>query len=355
MKLLAAVLGLVFSANAIAQAADTAQSPPRLRGTMVSPNIDDAGLKTLGQGWNANLIRWPLVFYSSKQSQPTTAEYDAWLDGALKRLDAALPSCERYGLNVAIAIHSAPGGGFVQGYFAADGKFFTDKSCQDRFVANWQSMTKRYKDAKAVWAFDIVNEAGDIPTANGCQRWQDLALRTAKAIREIDPQRRLIVEAPQWGDPKGFVGFHPIDCENVVYSFHMYLPHKFTHQRLSADGPPVPYPGEIEGRHWDKAALDEAMKPAIEFQKQYHVPIYVGEFSAIRWAPGDSGYRYLKDVIELFEEHGWDWSYHTFREWDGWSVEHTGDRSHPAPATQPTAREKLLREWFSHNQKPRWK
>lgn len=33
--------------------------------------------------------------------------------------------------------------------------------------------------------------------------------------------------------------------------------------------------------------------------------------------------RYLADVIDLFEEYGWDWSYHAFREWAGWSVEHT--------------------------------
>jgi len=94
------------------------------------------------------------------------------------------------------------------------------------------------------------------------------------------------------------------------------------------------------------------MLPAIEFQQAYNVHIYVGEFSVIRWAPGDSGYQYLRDVIDLFEEYGWDWSYHAFREWDGWSVEHGPDRSDRKPTDRPTARMKLLLDWFAMNRRP---
>ena len=66
--------------------------------------------------------------------------------------------------------------------------------------------------------------------------------------------------------------------------------------------------------------------------------MYLGEFSAIRWAPGDSAYNYLQDLIDIFEEHGWDWAYHAFREWDGWSVEHGPDPKDHARAKTPTAR-----------------
>ena len=91
------------------------------------------------------------------------------------------------------------------------------------------------------------------------------------------------------------------------------------------------------------------MAHVLEFQQKYDVPIYVGEFSAIRWAPENSAYRYLNDVIEIFEEYGWDWTYHAFREWSGWSVEHTEDRSNNSPATEPTERELLLRRYFKKN------
>jgi hypothetical protein len=102
---------------------------------------------------------------------------------------------------------------------------------------------------------------------------------------------------------------------------------------------------------WDKAALEKVLKPVVDFQKRYNVHIYLGEFSAIRWAPGDSGYRYLKDCIEIFESHDWDWSYHAFREWNGWSVEHGPDRADNKPAATPTDRQKLLCDWFAKNKR----
>ena len=94
------------------------------------------------------------------------------------------------------------------------------------------------------------------------------------------------------------------------------------------------------------------LKPVVDFQRKYGVHVYIGEFSAIRWAPGDSACRYLRDVIEIFETHEWDWSYHAFREWQGWSVEHGPDAADNKPAATPTDRQQLLRTWLSKNAKP---
>ena len=44
------------------------------------------------------------------------------------------------------------------------------------------------------------------------------------------------------------------------------------------------------------------------------MPYYIGEFSVVCWAPEGSGEQYLRDVMELFEQRGWSWSYHAFRE-----------------------------------------
>lgn len=92
----------------------------------------------------------------------------------------------------------------------------------------------------------------------------------------------------------------------------------------------------------------------IDFQCTYNVHIYIGEFSAIRWAPGDNACAYLRDAIEIFEQYGWDWSYHAFREWNGWSVEHGPDRNNNQPAAEPTDRQLLLQKWFGENRKPAW-
>jgi len=61
----------------------------------------------------------------------------------------------------------------------------------------------------------------------------------------------------------------------------------------------------------------------------------------------------LSDCIDIFEEYGWDWSYHAYREWTGWSVEDENQPMNiPKPATADTDRKKVLLSWFAKNTKP---
>jgi hypothetical protein len=181
--------------------------------------------------------------------------------------------------------------------------------------------------------------------------WHSLATKTARAIRAIDPDHAIIIEPGPWGSPAGLEFFEPIDVERVVYSVHMYQPHQFTHQGVYNSPTGVDYPGEIDGRMWDKEALRKALQPARDYQIDYGVHIYIGEFSAIRWAPGTSARDYLSDVIDIMEEYEWDWAYHAFREWDGWSVEHGSDPKDRSRAEEPTDRQKLLTGWFEKNER----
>ena len=135
----------------------------------------------------------------------------------------------------------------------------------------------------------------------------------------------------------------------MVYSVHMYMPHQFTHQGVYKNPTGLSYPGVIQGKRWDKEELRQALQPVVDFQRAHGVHIYLGEFSAIRWAPGDSAYNYLRDLIDIFEENGWDWAYHAFREWDGWSVEHGPDPKDHARSKTPTKRQELLQSWFAKN------
>src|SRR5690606_10548264 len=99
--------------------------------------------------------------------------------------------------------------------------------------------------------------------------------------------------------------YEPLDVPGVVYSVHLYEPMQFTHQGV-VDGLPVgpTYPGEINGKQWDQEALRRAIDPVRQFQLDYGVPIFIGEFGAARWAPGDSTERYLSDCIDIFEAYG---------------------------------------------------
>lgn len=322
----------------------------RLRGAMVSPSATADDLRTLGRVWKANLIRWQLTGFKPGIDTGDPAVYDAFLEGELKKLDAALPVCEEVGLMVVVDLHTGPGH-----WAEGEKNLFASAACQKRFVEIWEGIARRYKDAKAVWGYDLLNEPLENAAAEDTLDWQGLAEKAARAVRAIDPHRAIIVEPAPWGGPDAIRNLQPIDVPGVVYSVHMYAPFAFTHQGVFGDPPkPIAYPGEIEGKRWDKAALEAALAPVIEFQKTYGVHIFLGEFSAIRWAPDSSAQRYLSDCIDIFESHGWDWTYHAFREWSGWSAEHGSDRADAEPAKEPTDRQRLLMGWFAKNARPAW-
>ncbi len=324
---------------------------PHLRGVMHGPRFDETNIRDLALEWNANLIRWQLNWTPMKEAEEWARDldaYDRWLDSALIECDKALDACEKYRIMVLVDLHTPPGGRAAGGVC----RMFQEQRYQDKLIEVWDKIARRYRGRQVVYAYDLLNEAVEGTVAKGLLDWRDLATKAAETIRTIDPGKPVVFEPGPWGGPDGFDFLEPLDADRVIYSFHMYRPHSFTHQGVHDDRTGIAYPGQIDGQYWDKEALREAMRPAIEFQQAFNVHIYVGEFSAIRWAPGDSAYTYLRDVIDLFEEYGWDWSYHAFREWDGWSVEHGPDRTDHRPTSLPTRRMQLLLSWFERNERP---
>ncbi|OGV69531.1 MAG: hypothetical protein A3K19_13920 [Lentisphaerae bacterium RIFOXYB12_FULL_65_16] len=323
---------------------------PRLRGVMSPNQFRDEDLRVLGMDWKANLIRWQLTRnWGAKNTDRDLAEYDRWLDGKLADLDKALEACQRYGIKVVVDLHSPPGGRYEN----SDMAMFYEAVYQEHFVKVWERMATRYRGNPAVWGYDLVNEpVQSEPSPAGLGDYLGAQVRAARAIRAIDPVTPIIIESDQWDSASAYADLVPVDVPNVVYQVHMYYPGTFTHQGVYGSVTGVTYPGQVDGKPLDKAALRRHLQPVRDFQLAYNVHIYVGEFSAIRWAPGDSAFQYLRDCIDIFEEYGWDWSYHAYREWDGWSVEHGPDRDDHKPTATPGDRMQLLLGWFGKNAKP---
>ena len=329
---------------AVTAVLSSAETPTRYRGAMIAPNGFDADdLEVFADQWNGNLVRWQLNFNS-----PTTEEYFDYLEKECEKFDKMIPLLEDRGVKVCLDLHDPPGG-FNEDYIM---RIFVDEPFSEMFVEIWERLAKRYAGQSVIWGYDLVNEPVDgIPSQGDYHiSWRDLAERAAHRIREIDQEVPIVFEPANYASLRCFKDLEPLNLPNVIYSCHEYIPVEFTHQTVMKDFTnPVTYPGEISGEYWDKERLRQALSGVIAFQQKYNVPIFVGEFSAIRWAPGNSAYNYLKDAIELFEEYGWDWTYHAFREWDGWSVEHTSDKNDNQPAAEPTDRELLLRSYFQKN------
>lgn len=326
----------------------TGHKVPRLRGVMSPQKFRDEDLRVLGLEWKANVIRWQITRnWGRAGTDRDLAEYDDWFNAKLGELDEALAACRRYGLKVVVDMHTPPGGRYENKELA----IFHEPRYQDHYVALWKRIARRYKGNTTIWGYDLVNEpVQNTPSPPGVPDYLGTQVRAAKAIRALDPKIPIFIEAGEWDSPGGYRDLVPVDISRVIYQVHMYVPGEFTHQGVFNKKTGIRYPGVIGGKPWNKDRLRKVLQPVREFQLAYNVHIYVGEFSAIRWAPGAA--QYLSDCIDLFEEFGWDWTYHAYREWDGWSVEHSSNRADHVPTKEPTDRKKLLLKWFARNQQP---
>lgn len=345
-ELIAGELPYRLSENFKAEYTERVSGVPVLRGMMSPEQLRDGDLEEL-RSWGANLVRWQIIRnWLATGTDRDPEEYLGWFRSKLDELDRALELCRGLGLKLVIDLHAPPGGRHAGSDYEV--ALFHEPDYAEMFYELWEEIAKRYKGHPAVWGYDIMNEPVQARWPAAVD-YQTLCYETARRIRAVDPEVPIIVESADWASPKGFAELQPLPFPNIVYQVHMYLPHKFTHQDVGAHrhSPPVSYPGVFDGVEYDREQLKRELRPVREFQERCGARIYVGEFSAARWAPGAA--QYLEDVISICEEYGWDWSYHAFRESDVWNVEMTGTRANPGRPAEDTDRKKVLLKYFKLN------
>lgn len=142
-------------------------------------------------------------------------------------LDSNITWAQNSGLYLNLNMH-VPQGGFQSGGGGLD--LWTDPENQNRFVALWQEIARRYATEPVIAGFGLLNEP---TTTESREQWQALAQRTADSIRAVDPWHLLIVECIIWiwenyemtDDPAEYQFL--IDDDNTMYEFHTYRPHDF--------------------------------------------------------------------------------------------------------------------------------
>jgi endoglucanase len=286
---------------------------------------------------------------------------------AFDRLDSILDSCERYGVAVVVDPHTVPG---CRDDFTTfpDDELWNDDKFHDLAEQLWSYIAERYQDRGPVIAgYDLLNEPAvmDVRADSGTASWNELALRLTAAVRAHDTEHDVIIGSAISPKPQGALWYTrfesveelpPPPDDKIVISPHMYAPHAFTNQGVSEQYPLGPtYPGTVTGQDWeglpptvhfDQAALRDYLSPALAYADRYAVPIYVGEFSAARWT-GDPGNRYLEHCLRFFESHGWSWTYHSWREWQGWNAEMNNYDMDDQTQYETTPRLELLKRYFA--------
>ena len=295
-----------------------AQRRQPLRGCMLPHGTKEEDIATLAS-WGATLVRFQIARnWTGVDDNQDLAEYAAWVDSLLDNLAEVLEWCAARGMKVCVDLHTPPGG--KRAGDRAMNMFF-QKKFADAFVGTWRRIATRFKGHPALYGYDLVNEP--IQREPAPFSYWELQKRAAEAIRAIDPDAAIVVESNLGCVAESYRYLSPLAMDNVIYQVHLYKPYEYTHQGVWGNpfeegGRPLVWPDPARG--WTQDHLRRVLAPVREFQKKHKCRIYVGEFSAVSWAPGAENY--LRDCIALFAEYGWDWTYHAFREWGAWSVEH---------------------------------
>lgn len=131
--------------------------------------------------------------------------------------------CEKYSLNVVLNLHKAIGN-YCDIY--EEVQLLDDEELQKRFIAMWLMLEERFSDHPNV-AFELLNEVRDVDP----EKWNDLAKKTINEIRKINKSRKIIIGSICWNSVGMLDKLKLFDDDNVIYTFHMYEPFPFTHQR----------------------------------------------------------------------------------------------------------------------------
>jgi endoglucanase len=260
----------------------------------------------------------PQPMFRHNQADRLPLDYLAYLDAAVKMiLDQ--------GLAVILDMH--PESEFKQ-------KLVADDAFVEQFEDFWRAFARHYANTNPdLVYFEILNE----PEFRDRYRWQGVQSRLAMAIREGAPAHTIIVAGANWSNDNELLSMEPLHDSNIVYNFHFYDPHIFTHQGATwttnfqhylAD---LPYPSTPENvrtaaavipdevnriqvirygfDRWNRTRIDEEFDQVAAWGKRWSVPLTCNEFGVYRKTSNpQSRAAWISDVRSSLEKRNIGWT-----------------------------------------------
>lgn len=260
----------------------------------------------------------PQPMMEAGERRDGAAEYFGYLDAAVKMiLDASL----------AVEIDVHPGSDFKASLAKNDDSV-------ERFSGFWHTLAQHYSswDPERVF-FEILNE----PEFHDPYRWYGVEAKLAAAIRQAAPSHTILAPGARWDDDDDMLFLEPLRDPNVIYVFHFYEPHIFTHQGAtwgeyywrwlkelhypsSPENAAQVAAGVPEARdrlhlirygqdHWDASRIEAEINQAADWARQNGAPLVCNEFGVYRdFSDPQDRARWLMDVRTSLERHNIGWA-----------------------------------------------
>ena len=209
---------------------------------------------------------------------------------------------------------------------------FTSDEAQEGLINLWRQLSEFLKDRSNDWvAYELMNE----PVAPEHEQWNQLVAKVHKALRELEPQRTLVIGPNMWQGHETMKYLKvPEGDKNIILSFHYYNPMLLTHYGAwwsplcAAYKGKVNYPGVLVSKEdfdaapaaikdqlkpyteevWNIDKIREQFKDAIEAAKKYDLQLFCGEWGVYEPVDRELAYNWYRDVLTVFDEYNIAWT-----------------------------------------------
>jgi endoglucanase len=251
--------------------------------------------------WGFNFVRLPLSY----RCWSSPDDWRRLREPALKEIDVAVEMGRRHAVHVNLNFHRAPG--YCVNPPAEPMDLWKDEKALEACAYQWGQFARRYKGTpSARLSFDLLNEPPDVPEAT----YVRVVRRLVEAIREQDPERRIIADGLKWGAAP----VHGLAELKIAQSTRGYDPMQVSHYKASwvkgsdrwpAPAWPLKGPG---GQTWDKARLRRQRIEPWKALERKGVGVHVGEWGAHHFTPHEVVLDWMRDSLTLWKEAGWGWA-----------------------------------------------
>jgi endoglucanase len=204
----------------------------------------------------------------------------------------------------------------------------------ERFADFWRDLAGRFAALPVERiVFEILNE----PEFEDRYRWSGVQAKLLAGIRQAAPRHTAIVSGHRWASIEELLSLEPVRDANVIYNFHFYLPHIFTHQGAAWGTPfwrhlaAIPYPSSADNvapvagvlsddvsrllvirygyEQWSGTRIRAEIEQVAAWAKKRNVRVMCNEFGVYRRVTSARDrVRWIADVRTALEMHGIGWT-----------------------------------------------
>lgn len=246
-------------------------------------------------------------------------------DAALAMLRAAIEAAQAEDLLVVLAVQLPP---------ERKKALFENEADRAALAGTWRRVATALRDLPPTHlAFEPLNE----PETEDAAASRALLEYLVRELRAVAPAHTLVVSGHRYASVAELEALQPLADANVIYSFHFYEPHNFTHQGADWGDPAwkalrnFPYPSSPEAvaplldatapetrellrwhgeERWDREKLAARVARAAHWGRAHRVPVWCSEFGAMKThAAAADRAAWLRDVREALEAGGIGWTH----------------------------------------------